>query len=397
MIQNVSTDVTDIQRLIEQGETLRSEFKSARAHPDALAAALVSFLNTEGGVLLIGVEDDGTISGVEHPDAASQRIDQILTNNVTPRATAYIEPVPVQEQTILKVTVPRGIDRPYQTRQGQCFLRVNAGKRFASREEMRRMYLAVRSLYYDETALIQTGIDDLDLRIVDEFLNVVFGYARDESRTQAEYRRLLRNLKAMHGDEVTVAGMLLFATHPKASLPTARIDFARIDGTIIGETFRDRKTLEGRVPQQVQGIEDLFRLYLKQRGHIKEFEPEIRYEMPLEILREVVMNALVHRDYSLSAAIRIFMFDDRIEVHSPGRLPNSVTIDNIRAGIHVERNPVILSLMAKLGFMTRLGTGILRIFRLAQETGLPEPALMETETEFVVTIYRDHSHFSIHG
>jgi ATP-dependent DNA helicase RecG len=382
-------ETTDVQQLIDKGETLRSEFKPARAHPDALASALVSFLNTEGGVLLIGVEDDGAISGVENPDTASQRIDQILTNNITPRATAYIEPVPVQGQTIVKVTVPRGVDRPYQTRQGQCFLRMNAGKRLASREEMRRMYLAVRSVYYDETTLIQTGINNLDLQIVDEFLNVVFGYARDESRPQTEYWRLLQNLKAMQGDEVTVAGMLLFAKRPQTSLPTASIDFARIDGTSIGETFLDRKTIEGRIPQQVEGIEELLRLYLKQRGHIKAFEPEIRYEMPLEMLREVVINALVHRDYSMSSTIRVFMFDDRLEAHSPGRLPNSVTIDNIRAGIHVERNPVILSLMAKLGFMTRLGTGILRIFRLAQEAGLPEPALVENDTEFVVTIYRD--------
>lgn len=378
----------EIQQLIAAGETIRSEFKSTRAHADALAATLVSFLNTEGGVLLLGVEDDGTISGVDHPDNASQHIDQILTNNVTPRATVYIEPLAVEGQKVLQITVPRGLDRPYQTRQGQCFLRVNAGKRLASREEMRRMYLAVRSLYYDETALVETGINDLDLHVLDEFLNVVYGYAWDESRTRAEYLRLLQNLKAMQGDAVTVAGMLVFARHPQASLPTARIDFAHIDGTSIGETFLDHKTVAGRLPQQLDGIEELLRLYLRQSGHIRNFEPETRYEMPLEILREAIVNALVHRDYSLTSAIRLFLFDDRIEVHSPGRLPNSVTIDNIRAGIHVERNPVILSLMAKLGFMTRLGTGILRIFRLARETGLPEPALVETDTEFVVTLYR---------
>ncbi len=383
------TETTDIHQIIATGETLRSEFKSARVHPDALAAALVSFLNTEGGVLLVGVEDDGTISGIEHVDTATQRVDQILTNNVTPRTTVYIEPLSVEGQRVLKITVPRGLDRPYQTRQGQCFLRVNAGKRLASREEMRRMFLAVRSLYYDETALVGTRIHDIDFQVVDEFLNEVYGYAQDESRPQAEYLRLLHNLKAMQRDEVTVAGMLVFAKSPHASLPTARIDFARIDGTTIGETFLDRKTITGRLPQQLEAIEELLRLYLRQTGHIRNFEPETRYEMPLEILREALVNALVHRDYSLSSAIRLFMFDDRIEVHSPGPLPNSVTIENIRAGIHVERNPIILSFMAKLGFMTRLGTGILRIFRLARESGLPEPDLTERDSEFVVTVYRN--------
>ncbi len=380
---------TDIQQFIATGETIHSEFKSARVHSDALAAALVSFLNTEGGVILVGVEDDGTISGVDNPDTASQRIDQILTNNVSPRATVYIEPLSAEGQRILKITVPRGLDRPYQTRQGQCFIRVNAGKRLASREEMRRMYLAVRSLYYDETAVVGTGIGDVTLQVFDEFLNAVYGYPQDESRTETEYLRFLRSLKVMQGVEVTVAGMLLFARQAQASLPTARIDFVRIDGISIGETFLDHKTVSGRLPQQLEGIEELLRLYLRKTGNIRNFEPETHYEMPLEILREAVVNALVHRDYSLSSAIRIFMFDDRLEVHSPGRLPNGVTIDNIRAGIHVERNPIILSLMAKLGFMTRLGTGILRIFRLARETGLPEPELLERDSEFVVTVYRN--------
>lgn len=382
--------VQDIQQFIAAGETMRSEFKSARVHPDALAAACVSFLNTEGGVILVGVEDDGTVSGVENVDAAAQRIDQILTNNITPRATAYIEPLAYKEQRLLKIIVPRGLDRPYQTRQGQCFIRMNAGKRLASREEIRRMYLAVRSFYYDETTVIETGFDDLNLDVFDEFLNAVYGYARDESRTDVEYLRFLRNLKVMQGAEVTVAGMLLFAKQPQTSLPTARIDFARIDGTSIGETFLDHKTITGRLPQQLEGIEELLRLYLRKTGNIQGFDPETRYEMPLEILREAIVNALVHRDYSLSSAIRLLMFDDRLEVSSPGRLPNGVTIDNIRAGIHVERNPIILSLMAKLGFMTRLGTGILRIFRLAQEAGLPEPDLTERDSEFVVTIYRNH-------
>ena len=379
----------DIQQYIATGETIRSEFKSARAHSDALAAALVSFLNTEGGVILVGVEDDGTISGVDNPDAASQRIDQILTNNVIPRATAYIEPRSTAEgHTILKITVPRGPDRPYQTRQGQCFLRVNAGKRLASRDEIRRMYLTVRSLYYDETVLVGTVFDTINLQTFDEFLNVVYGYPHDESRTKFEYLRLLRNLKVMQDTAVTVAGLLIFAKQPHTSLPTARIDFARIEGDTFGENFLDQKTLVGTLPEQLQGIEDLLRLHLTKRGTIREFEPESRYEMPLEMLREAIVNALVHRDYSLASSVRIFMFANRLEVHSPGTLPNSVTVENIRAGIHVERNPIILSLMAKLGFMTRLGTGILRIFRLAREAGLPEPELRERDTEFVVTIYR---------
>ncbi len=367
--------VSDIQRLIAAGETLHAEFKSSRVHSDALAAAFVSFLNAEGGVILLGVEDNGRISGVEDVGAAGWRIDQILTHNVAPRAVVSIDALKYQEYTLLQITVPRGMDRPYQTRKGQCFLRVNAGKRLASREEIRRMYLAVRSWYYDETALVGTGLDQINFQVFDEFLNAVYGYPQDEFRTHAEYARLLQNLKAMQGDEITVAGMVMFARQPQTTLPTARIDFARIEGQTLGENFLDQKTIDGTLPQQLERLEELLRLHLKKSETIREFEPESHYEMPLEILREAIVNALVHRDYSLSSSIRVLMFDDRLEVHSPGKLPNSVTVQNIRAGIHVERNPILLSLIAKLGFMTRLGTGILRIFRLARDTGLPEPEL----------------------
>jgi len=379
---------TEIQQIIADGETIRTEFKSARAHPDALAAAFVSFLNTEGGALLLGVEDDGTVSGVGDVDASCQRVDLILANNITPRATAYIEPVTHTGQILLKITVPRGLDRPYHTQRGQCFIRLNAGKRLASREEIRRMYLAVRSFYYDEVTVSGSGLDDVEVPVFDDFLNLAYGYPIDNTRTSAERTRLLQNLKAMQDRELTVAGLLFFGRYPQDYLPTARLDFARMSGTAVGESILDHKTLTGRLPQQLEGIEEILRLHLKKSGTIHEFEPESRYEMPLEILRETLVNALVHRDYSLSTPIRVLMFDDRLEIHSPGRLPNGVTLENIRAGIHVERNPIILSLMAKLGLMTRLGTGILRIFRLAAETGLSEPGLIESQTEFVVTLYR---------
>jgi ATP-dependent DNA helicase RecG len=376
----------ELEQIIIKGETLQTEFKSAKVHPDALAAAIVSFLNTAGGLLLLGVEDDRTITGIDNEDTACQRVEQILANNITPRATAYIESVKYAGKTLLKIAVSQGLDRPYHTRRGQCFIRVNAGKRFASREEIRRMYLTVRAFYYDESSVLNTGLSDIELQAFDDFLNLAYGYPKDDTRTAAERSRLLNNLKAMQDEQLTIAGLLFFGHHPQDHLPTARVDFARFADR--GEVILDKKTLMGRLSKQLEGMEEILRLHLSNRGVIREFEPESRYEMPLEMLREALVNALVHRDYSLSAPIRVLMFNDRLEVHSPGGLPNSVTLENIRAGIHVERNPIILSLMAKLGLMTRLGTGILRIFRLAEETNLPTPELVESDSEFVMTLYR---------
>lgn len=378
----------EIGQIVQAGETLHAEFKAEQAHADSLAAAFASFLNSEGGVLWLGLEDDGSVSGIADVDAARQRVDQILANNITPRATAFIEQVSVDGRTVLKITLPKGLDRPYYTRQGQCYVRVNAGKRLASREEIRRMYMAVRAFYFDETAVNGTTLADVDIESLESFLNSAYGLAMEPERSESERTRLLQNLKAMVGTELSVAGILLFARAPQRHLPTARIEYAHFAGQVAGELIYDRKSIEGRLPQQLERLDAVLRLALRNGGTIQGFQPESRPELPLEMLREALTNALVHRDYSISAPIRILLFDDRLEIHSPGSLPNGVTVENVRAGIHVERNPIILSLMGKLGLMTRLGTGILRIFRLATENGLLEPLLTATPAEFVVTLYR---------
>ncbi|MXZ19672.1 MAG: hypothetical protein F4Y84_03510 [Caldilineaceae bacterium SB0665_bin_25] len=378
----------EIAQVVQDGETMYAEFKSAAARPESLATTFISFLNTEGGVLWLGIEDDGTVSGVADVDAARQRVDQILANNITPRAAAFVEQVDAGGRRLLKITLSRGLDRPYYTQRGQCYVRQNSGKRLASREEIRRMYMAVRSFFFDESVLTGTGLADVDLPFFSAFLAAAYGVTEDTHRPEEELTRLLRNLKCMAGDELTVAGALLFGRQPQRMLPTARMEFARFEGTVAGETILDRKTIEGRLPQQLEQMESLLRLHLRDAGVIRGFEPELQAELPPEMLRESLTNALVHRDYSLSAPVRVILFEDRLEIHSPGQLPNGVTVDNVRAGIHVERNPIILSLMSKLGLMTRLGTGIVRIFRLAAERGLPEPALEERVAEFVVTLYR---------
>ena len=378
----------EIAQVVQDGETMYAEFKSAVARPESLATAFISFLNTEGGVLWLDIEDDGTVSGVIDVDAAQQRVDQILANNVTPRATAFVEQVEVGGRRLLKITLSRGLDRPYYTQRGQCYVRQNSGKRLASREEIRRMYMAVRSFYFDESVLTGTGLADVELPVFDAFLAAAYGLTEDTERPEEELARLLRNLKCMAGDELTVAGALLFGRQPQRMLPTARVEFAHFAGTAAGETILDRKTIDGRLPQQLEQVESLLRLHLRNAGVIRGFKPEVQTELPLEMLREALTNALVHRDYSLSAPVRVFLFEDRLEIRSPGPLPNSVTLENVRAGIHVERNPIILSLMSKLGLMTRLGTGIVRIYRLAAERGLPEPELEESDSEFVVILYR---------
>jgi len=146
--------------------------------------------------------------------------------------------------------------------------------------------------------------------------------------------------------------------------------------------------LEGNLEEQIKAADTVLNLYLKTRVNIKGFENELEPEIPKEVLREVVVNAVAHRDYHITSQIRIFIFDDRLEIMSPGKLPNGITLENIKLGVHSERNPLIVSYLAKMGYMTQIGTGIVRMTRLLKEHTGKEPEFEERGQEFVVRIRR---------
>ena len=131
-----------------------------------------------------------------------------------------------------------------------------------------------------------------------------------------------------------------------------------------------------------------FYLYLKQRHEIRGLEPEIKPELPPEALREALVNALAHRDYTISAPVRVIVFEDRVEIRTPGLLPNTVTLDALRAGVHVLRNPAIYNMFLKIGLVTDAGSGIPRMIRLVRQATGHEPGFRMEGNEFLVTMPR---------
>ena len=283
----------EIAQVVENGETMYAESSRSRRVRRAWLRAFISFLNTEGGVLWLGIEDYGTVKGVADVDAARQRVNQILANKVTPRATAFVEQVEVGEKLLLKIAVPRGVDRPYYTQRGSvlCAPERRGASSIARRDSP--YVMAVRAFYYDETALTGTGLTEVELAVFDAFLTAAYGLTEDTDRPDEELARLLRNLKCMAGDELTVAGALLFGHQPQRMLPTAACgNSLTLQETAAGETILDRKTIDGRLPQQLEQVESLLRLHLRNAGVIRGFEPEVQTELPLEMLREALTNAL---------------------------------------------------------------------------------------------------------
>ena len=141
----------------------------------------------------------------------------------------------------------------------------------------------------------------------------------------------------------------------------------------------------------MKGTFCFLRLYLKEKHLIKGFEPELYPEIPEIVLREGIVNAIAHRDYTINASIRLFIFEDRVEIRTPGKLPNTVTIESMKiASSHVLRNPTLYNLLYKIGMVTDIGSGVYRIIKTMREKLNREIELYATETEFIVSIPRMH-------
>lgn len=377
-------DGLELRRLISAGETLHVDFKERFSTHRELAKDLVCFANTDGGTVLFGVADDRSIVGVEDVDRLAVQIDEVAYEHCEPPVTAVTEAVELDGNSVVAVRVPKGDARPYRTKTGQYYVRTAARCRAASREELLRLFQATESLYYDETSLYRTSLADLDLGAVERFLSE----AGLQDLAEPDLRRLLRNWRLFDGEHLTLAGLVLFGVKPQRELPYTGIVAARFPGADSGADPADRVDIGGRLLDVIAQAAAFLRLHLRTAHEIRGFEPERRPELPEEVLREAVVNAVVHRDYTVRGPVRLFVFDDRVEVHSPGTTPNSVDAEAMRAGVHVVRNPHIYSRLSDAGLVTRAGTGVRRMNRLLIEATGQEIGLAVRDFEVLVTVPR---------
>lgn len=246
-----------------------------------------------------------------------------------------------------------------------------------------RLFQAVESLYFDETPLPRLTLGDLDLDALDRFLE-----RTGQEHLGGEPQRLLKAWRLVSGRHPTVAGLLLFGREPQRHLPYAQINAARFPGTDTAAAPSDRNDIGGRLLEMIAHAQRFLRLHLRLPHEIRGFEPEPRPELPEEVLREAVVNAIAHRDYTVRGPIRLFIFDDRIELHTPGRPPNTVDAEAMRAGVHVVRNPHIYARLSDAGLVTRAGTGVPRMVKLVREATGHDLGLEVRDFEVLLSIPR---------
>ncbi len=355
----------EIKKQILLGEDSHHQFKADIHNADSLASEMTAFANSDGGIIFIGVADDGSMPGLSSKDVG--RINQLISNTASQHVrsplTVQTENVPVEnDRIVIILTVPKGLDKPYFDKNGVIWLKTGSDKRRVnSKEELRRLFQSVNQFHADELPT-NAGLEKLDRLRFRDFLRDTFNQEFPDDLQ--DLTRLLQNMNlATDNGMLNLAGVLLFTEKPEWIKPEFIVKAIRYPGNDIhSTTYLDTEDFTGPLKKIYTDALAFIMRNLKKVQAAQDVNAIGKPEIPRIVFEELLVNALVHRDYLVSAAIRIFIFDNRIEIISPGSLPNNLTIEKIRTGNSNIRNPILASFIAKNILPYRgLGSGIRRV------------------------------------
>ena len=352
--------------IISLGETSTVQFKRSIENNDKLAAEICAFANSSGGMILFGVEDDGTVSGLDAAEVRSlnSRIANVSSNNVREPVFPTAEVVKIDERTVLVVSISESQSKPHFDQSGAIWVK-NMGdkRRVTSREELRRIFQDTHVFYADEQPISRASSADLDRDASLEFYRKE--YDENAEMDLAINSQILENLNLAIDGRLTLAGLLFFGKDPSRFRPEFAIKaVAYLGDDPTGMDYRDSEDIGGTLPEQLtKGMAFLRRNLHHAQGN-RPFNSEGELEIPSAALEELLVNMLVHRNYFISAPHKLFIFDNRVEIVSPGCLPNSLTVEQVKSGSSIPRNPILHGLASRIMPYRGIGTGIRRAIRL---------------------------------
>jgi ATP-dependent DNA helicase RecG len=381
--------MSKIKQWIKKGEGKTIEFKRTLPDGNNIAKTVISFSNMAGGKIIIGVEDKtATVIGINDDEVMDfpDKISNIIHERCHPFILPEIYLVHINDAKVLVVEVFPGALKPYYLknkgkREG-TYIRVGATNKKADMEMIMELERQKRNISFDEELDYELDQKSLDMeRLKSDF----HGYT-GKSMSQNDLLNL-KILKEEHGKIYPTVGGLLLAGKTNY-LEYGRIKCARFKGTNM-DIFIDQKEFTGPLYRQVEEAMKFAHIYIALSGKVEGLRRIDRYEVPLEVIREAVVNAVVHRDYSISGSdIKFAIFDNRIEVTSPGALPRSLEIEDIIAGRSEIRNKVIARFFKEIEFIEQWGNGIRKMLRLLKQDGLPDPQFRESGLFFKIIIYK---------
>jgi len=378
---------------IQTGENYYTEFKAEMISNNELSKEMVDFANAEGGTIYFGIDDDGSVKGIEAEAGIEEKIMSIIRNNCYPSLNAQALWLLLEGKNVLQLDIAKGKFKPYSTKDGDFYIRVGSTKRKASKEELSRFLQSSGYFQYDNTPVAHACINDLEMARISQYFRDIYKIDVFDKSEVPDIQKLLINSKILTESEgkvsPTVSGIMIFAKKPQDILFNSGIIFARINGNEIYDEILDSKQLEGRLPDLIEQCLVLFSLYNGKRSHFENGK-RIDVEDYLDkVFRELIVNAVCHRNYSiLGSRIRVLILNDRFELRSPGRLPNTITIENVKTGASYLRNQLVFKFLNHYGYIENIGRGIPMCTRESlKHSGKPIDIAEEGE-EFVVRVFK---------
>ena len=394
----------ELQDILKAGEGSKVEFKRDGIRPEQLAREIVSFANMNGGRIVLGVEDDGSVSGVRRGNLQAWVMDTVIGRCVVPPIIPDYEEVAMDGGEVAVIDVPAGVAKPYAVKRGErldYYLRIGNTCQLASREQMARLFESGGLVSVEKMPVHGSDAEELDDRRLREYFERILGDEdADDWRRKLLYRDLL--VDASRGElRCSYAAYALFASEPRRRLPQAGLrlmvfpgpdmDYdASLDEVLdlpfvgLGERAKGR-FIEQSLPERTLS-------YLQphvSRERLSGMTRSRFWDYPVEVVRELLVNAFAHRDWTRQNDTRVVVYRDRMEVTSPGALPNGMTIDKIKAGQQSPRNTHIVRILRDYGLMDDRGMGVRRkVIPLMRERNGTEPDFEATEDSFKVTLWK---------
>lgn len=414
-------EILQLRDLAEAGQVQFKERITNKEDKYDIGCEMVAFSNSRGGRLVIGINDkSGEINALSYMELqeTTNLLTSIASENVIPNVLIDVENVPTTGGAVVVATIPEGKNKPYHDNKGIIWVKNGADKRKVfDNSELADMMGDCGRYDADEEAVRDASIEDLDadtikLYMMERFSPVFRGKDIDELTMKdysldqmagfvikgATIERLLRNLRFIRPDgQMTKAAMMLFGKYTQRWLPEITAKCICFFGNSVGGTqFRDKMhdmEIEGNLLHQYRTIMNFFTRNLRKVQVKRDFNSLGEMEIPYESLTEYVVNALVHRSLNIKTPIRIFIFDDRVEIHSPGSLPNGLTIEDVKNGTSMPRNVFLFTNANYLLPYTGAGSGIRRALECDPDAvfsnGISDKEITHASNEFVITIPRE--------
>ena len=372
--------------IINNGEDSYTEFKSGRAHIDSLAKEMVAFANTAGGKIYLGIEDNGEITGVEKK-IWEEKLVQIVRNNIEPSLSIFIKNRKEDEKTVLQVEIEKGKNKPYKVKtSNKYYIRVGSVSTEPSQEELVRLFQDGELLHFEVKSIPGTTVQDLESILLREYCNQ---HRKIDLEDKTE--ELFRNLQILGKNfECTILGMLYFGKELTQFLPQSGIDMFRFSGTEKDTDILDHKTEILPIPQLIEVGERFIKYNSSTKAVFNQSETrrEDVQEYPEFVVRELLSNAFAHRDWSIfGQRVKIDIFSDRLEIFSPGKLPNTLELESAISGISYYRNPIISQMLKDYSLVEKSGRGLLKILNYYKKNKLSLPRFQATNFFLKVTLY----------